>query len=149
MVYDAEITFHTRVDIIRTGVHLVAGRAPQDLPKNWRMPQFLAPPSPASEYGHCRDSINRHNVGQPDTPEYQWRLFHDQFPQHIVGVESSIKTRSNGAKKEVIRATDWAMQAFAGTPCVTIMLARANVLLGRVVRPNTGRPACTCHLHGE
>lgn len=105
------------------------------MPENWRSAEFLGPPGPASEYAHNRTALARADRPRNGTPEAAWRQFHEDIShQHCIGVDTVSKKPKKGDKEEIMRVTDWSLQALAGTPCVAILMTRFPRALSIVVR---------------
>ena len=139
----AVITLHSRVDAVRLAVHLLNGGSPEEMPARWREADFLGPPGPATEYGHCRIALARRPVPPRGSAEEAWLRFHETLAhQHSIGVDHIQKKNGKGEKGDMMKILEFTLQAFAGTPIVGIMMKRTPRAFATVVRCFQEPAAC-------
>lgn len=122
---------------VRLAVHLLGGGCGEDLPDNWQAADYLGPPGPAAEYGHCSRALaNARDEAGPGTMKAGWMEFHNRLSlHHNVGVVpcSNSKGKRGGAG-ERMKVSEGGLQALAAAPCLGTVLQFREEALSKVVR---------------
>lgn len=130
-----------RVEVLRLAILLLSGMDPAELPKEWKSPEYVFPPGPAAEFGHCEGAIfNAMQREEHITEAMKCHAF--MATPYKVGLTVSNPDENNSKRKSALKIRDSFDVIVAGAPCVHIMLAKAPNLFETQVCPKC---ACTVY----